>query len=299
MHSFLKRTAAFLHRIAATRPWLANPYLHLYRGTKHLPDGRWKEFVLNSLSSTSWPELDLRPAWVELDKTKLRLVPHMHEFDFTAHLYRQLPYENEIVRWLAARSYQVVLDIGANVGVYSLFFSKLWPQASIYSFEPSQTVYGRLLHNIQLNGCPNLHSFNCAVGSKMGLIDFYEPEGHLSNGSLDREFASIFADQVVCNKVIILNGCELQSLVQNLHPVLLKVDVEGAEPEVIRSLEPLITSTWPDIVLEVLPRTASELNTIRFLREGYSLYHLTSQGPVSRESFLAGSERDYALVARS
>jgi hypothetical protein len=91
---------------------------------------------------------------------------------------------------------------------------------------------------------------------------------------------------------------ELKSLMHERRPVLLKVDVEGAEPEVMRSLTPLITTIWPDIVLEVLPRTVEDLNQIPLLREGYQIHHLTSAGPVARESFLAGAERDYALTPR-
>jgi hypothetical protein len=38
--------------------------------------------------------------------------------------------------------------------------------------------------------------------------------------------------EIACNKLILLNGCELKSLMHERRPVLLKVDVEGAEPEV-------------------------------------------------------------------
>lgn len=287
-----------MHGLAAAQPWLAKPYLHCFRLAKRLPDARWKQFVNNSLSSISWPEVSLGPAEVMLDNTRVRLVPHLHEPDFEAHLYSRLQYERALMGWLRTRSYNAVLGIGANVGVLSVLFSKLWPTASIYAFEPSRLAYARLLQNLALNACENVFPFNSAVACRTGLGDFYEPEGHLTNGSLHPQFAAIFAERVSRVKAIFLNGCELVELIGNVRTTLLKVDVEGSEPEVIRSLEPLITSIRPDIVIEVLDATAEELNRIQFLRDGYSLFHLTNDGPVAEDAFVPGKARNYGLVVR-
>jgi FkbM family methyltransferase len=171
----------------------------------------------------------------------------------------------------------------------------MFPNALIYCFEPSRTAYRRLLENLSLNDCRNVHSFNCAVAANSGFLDFYEPEGHLTNGSLDESFARIFSDSVQSAKVAALGGAEVSELIPGGKRVLLKIDVEGAEPIVLQSLSPFIARERPDIVMEVLPATVEALNRIDTLRT-YSLYQLESEGPLRRDFFVAGENRDYALT---
>jgi len=47
------------------------------------------------------------------------IVPHLGEFDFAAHICRRMKYEREVVSWLSDRQYDFVIEIGANVGIYT------------------------------------------------------------------------------------------------------------------------------------------------------------------------------------
>jgi hypothetical protein len=131
------------------------------------------------------------------------------------------------------------------------------------------------------------------------LLDFYEPAGHLTNGSLDRSFAAMFSEDVSRTRVPSVGGAEIDRLCSGGKRVLLKIDVEGAEPEVIQALESIIVSSLPDIVIEVLPGVASDLNEISWLKS-YHLLHLTPDGPLERDVFIGAPRggRDYALVPR-
>src|SRR5205809_2079150 len=254
MRQALKFLAAATHRVAARDVRLASCYLRLFRSLKLLPDGRWKQFVLNSLQSIRWPDLTLAPSKVDLTaEMQAAITPHVGEFDFAAHLCRRLDYEGQIASWLVGRRYDTIVEIGANVGFYSLLFSKMFPSVNVYSFEPSRVAYQRLLENLANNRCANVVPFNCAIASEAGFLDFHEPAGHLTNGSLDRSFARRFAEDVRTTKVATMGGLEIQQLCRESKRLLLKIDVEGAEPTVVRALRPLIVSSLPDVVIEVLP----------------------------------------------
>src|ERR1041384_6976516 len=175
MHKSLKVIAMLLHRSVGWSRRLSARYIGCIGwAMKQLPDGEWKAYVINSLRAAPWPQgIELSPVTVSLGGlADVCLVPHLQEFGFTAIAYRVLPYEPEVFTWLLHRRYDVVLEIGANVGVFSLFLAAGQPEAAIYVFEPAREAYRRLLQNIQLNGRSNLQAFNCAVAPKSGFLDF-------------------------------------------------------------------------------------------------------------------------------
>jgi len=262
-----------------------------------MPDQPWKRYLLNSLLSVNWPDVPLPVARVGLTPgITVSIIPHLREFDFAAHIYRRLNYEPEVTSWLSGRQYDVIVEIGANVGIHTLLFSRIFPNAKLYCFEPSRAAYRRLLDNLALNSCPHVYPFNCAVSAQTEFMDFYEPEGHLTNGSLDRSFAQVFASSIKATKVVSLNGAKISELIPVGQSVLLKIDVEGCEPVVLNSLERFIMAEKPDILIEVLSPTVDALNRIDVLR-AYRFYELDPDGPRERDSFVAGASRDYALVA--
>jgi len=57
----------------------------------------------------------------------------------------------------------IVVDIGAHVGVFSMYLAKRYPFLSIISFEPTPCNFVNLKRNLQLNGVGNVHACNLAV----------------------------------------------------------------------------------------------------------------------------------------
>ena len=196
-----------------------------------------------------------------------------------------------------------MIEIGANVGVYSVFFAA---QAAahrrtvpIYSFEPSRAAYLRLLENLRVNGAAAVTPFNLAVTDRAGFAPFFEPRGHLTNGSVSHEFASIFADDVVSTVVPTAGCAQIESLVDRHTSLLLKIDVEGAEALLLAGLRPLIERKRPEIVLEVLSRQDGALNDLGFIREVYDLFLITDGELAARSLFQADAQnRDYLLIPK-
>lgn len=306
----LRTFGAAWHRWVARLPLpLARFYLILLGLlVKRLPDGVNKQRIVNSVRHATWqPTLTLPAQSVAVgDGVRVRLTPHLQEFDFDALFFRTLPYEPEVFRFIGQRvaQYDAIVEIGANVGVFTVFLGRLAAQARpaipVFAFEPSRTAYQRLLENVSANQLlATITPFNVAIADADGFMSFYEPEGHLTNGSLSADFAGIFSEQVQQQTIVGLSAARLSDLLATYPRVLLKIDVEGAEPLVLAALEPFITQQQPDIVLEVLPTTEADLNALPFLTAQYQLAHITPTGAQATPTFVAATYRDYWLTPRS
>jgi FkbM family methyltransferase len=300
MNSRVKAAARTMHKTIARSRRGAELYLNLLGLlVKPLPDGSWKQHVANGIASVDWPEVRLRARDVSVtEQQRVRLRPHVNEMEFRAHICSTLQYEQEVFEWLETRSYDSIVEIGANVGVYTVFLSRrTGNEGKVYAFEPSFEAYSCLLENLNANKLRNVVPFNCAVCDRSGFVDFFEPAGHRTNGSLYRDFASMFSDKVQIRKVIAINAARVADLFVSSGHNLLKIDVEGAEPIVLGSLGAVIQSFRPDILIEVLNSTEDALNAIRIPeRYGYSLYHITREGLLKRDKFHAAECRDYCLL---
>jgi hypothetical protein len=89
----------------------------------------------------------------------------------------------------------------------------------------------------------------------------------------------------------------MEPFFQGGSPILLKIDVEGAEPKLLQSLQGLIGRYRPDLIIEVLPVTEAALNELQFLRDGsYRRFQIRPEGLQESERFVATGHRDYALL---
>ena len=102
--------------------------------------------------------------------------------DCDDHCVRELYYgfdweKDELNVWttLAEKS-EVVFDIGANTGIYSVITSKFNPQAKIYAFEPNPANHKRLEKNIEINNVQNFSVIKKAVGNENSVIKFTVPK---------------------------------------------------------------------------------------------------------------------------
>jgi len=298
-----------LHALIAKSSYLSHKYIYLWsKIARALPDNTFKQQILNSFQNIAWPELNFDPqqVWVgsPTDPIDLSLVPHLGEFDFEAMFFRYLRYENEVFKILATRlpHYDLIVEIGANVGVFTVFFGKSIQQkklnCKVYAFEPSREAFFRLQENLRVNRLHDMQVFNCGIAHKTGFMKFYEPEEHLTNGSLLCEFAANFSDRVQANDALFVDADTLGSLLENGKNILLKIDVEGFEKWILQGMESIILTKKPEIVLEVLPVTEADLNTLGFLKENYDFFSISENGLVEQACFVGQSTRDYLLLPK-
>jgi FkbM family methyltransferase len=137
----------------------------------------------------------------------------------------------------------VAIDIGANIGIYTLLLSHLYPKCKVISIEASPTIFEQLKSNCQLNNLlpgSNLVLLNKAVSDKNGTsVEFYEKH---SMSTMSKEFLTNISSKIITNKDDELNKKIVRTVtIDNLAETtslneisLLKIDVEGAEVLVLK-----------------------------------------------------------------
>lgn len=145
----------------------------------------------------------------------------------------------------------VVLDIGANIGYYSLTAARIvGPAGRVICYEPGPSAAARLRENIALNRLSSLTVIEAAVSDKPGTLQFHLGE--------DSEAGSLYncSDAVGCVDVPVTTIDE-QVRGLNLAGVdLIKIDAEGAEVRVLRGAQGLLFGPRaPSLIVEANPIT--------------------------------------------
>jgi FkbM family methyltransferase len=134
----------------------------------------------------------------------------------------------------------VCIDIGAHIGYYTLLASKLvGPRGHVYAFEPSPRSYGELQANLERNQVANVTAIRAAVGENAGPAELYEGPGTNTGGAT---MQIVLADRrglrnPVAVEVRPVTGAIPASDRRRVRAV--KIDVEGGEVDVLRSLAPV------------------------------------------------------------
>lgn len=135
---------------------------------------------------------------------------------------------------------KLVIDIGANIGIYTVLLSHLYPKCKIISIEPSPTIFEKLKLSCQLNNLipgSNIELLNRAVSDKDGtLIEFYEKH---SMSTMSKEFLTNISNNIITNENAreIVSTMTIDALIEtkSIDEIsLIKIDVEGAEVLVLK-----------------------------------------------------------------
>ncbi len=122
----------------------------------------------------------------------------------------------------------IIVDIGANIGMFMLYFQWLEPQTLLYCFEPGRSSFQRLRENIETNHLQTqVQSFNDAVFDRKGELRL-DQNAESGNRSIFGHSAEATTETVPC---ITLE--EALSRVPDGPVSFLKIDTEGAEIEIL------------------------------------------------------------------
>lgn len=124
----------------------------------------------------------------------------------------------------------VALDIGANIGIVSLYFSKFFER--VISLEPSEEHFDALVRNIKSNNVTNITPLKKALYIKEGNFPFGGPKDNKTMRSLHTAtWQDGKSDETV--EAIPLDVLFEQQKIEKVD--LMKLDVEGSEIEIISS----------------------------------------------------------------
>ncbi|NUN70740.1 MAG: FkbM family methyltransferase [Bacteroidetes bacterium] len=177
-----------------------------------------------------------------------------------------------------------VVDIGANIGIYSILGSRrVSPDGTIIAFEPSDWANERLHRNIRLNACQNIRVFKNAVSDVDGILSFHitEDDAYNSIGS---------APMVPVRKIVEVEAVTLDAFLPSIgihHVHVLKIDTEGADYLVLKGAVQLLRSDKAPVIFMEYNRNITEgygfrlddMYTLLTSLE-YSIYEIVDWEPV-------------------
>jgi FkbM family methyltransferase len=165
-----------------------------------------------------------------------------------------------------------VIDVGANVGLYSLLLARLVEQnGSVLAFEPEPNLCAILRENCLSNDATNIVLFQCALGRTSGLASFHRSAFNSGNNRLGRASAGHDAVEV---KVECFDDLQPDS-----KPDFVKIDIQGHELAALSGMERALSAS-PNVrvLFEFSPAALRRAGTapdllLEFFRErGFELY---------------------------
>ena len=179
------------------------------------------------------------------------------------HILFRGEYENEQIEYLhdLIEKYQIkfFLDIGSNIGLYSILAEKRFPEIKIFAFEPHPDAFVRLENNLRLNKSKNVISYNIALSNK-NKKSFLSIENNHKKAF--KNFQSGGA-QVNDSGNIAICLSKGDDILKNTGDILgIKIDVEGHENLVISGINELLVKNKVFIQIEIHNVYFSKVNQI-------------------------------------
>jgi len=167
---------------------------------------------------------------------------HGHEDHYLDHLVSDGEQElkNYIEHELKPSS--VILDIGANIGYFSILCAAREPLSNVYAIEPGELNYKFLTENIQNNDLKNIKPFNYAISNMTRQMNFFENSAW---GYID--------ETNITGKTSLTSVLTLDDFVEKLDLEkidLIKIDTEGFESHIFEGGLKTINKFKPKIIFE-------------------------------------------------
>lgn len=170
----------------------------------------------------------------------------------------------------------IVLDLGAHVGVFTIYATTTAQNVVVYAYEPHPEFCTALKENIRLNRRDEtVHCFDAAVASETGTRDLYLGGGQFFFPTLVGATQGDNVEQMVVPCTTLREIMEVNHLE---HIDLLKMDCEGAEYEILYSTPPSYLERIAEIRMEYhnLDSRERHVDGLKrfFTRSGFTVTHL-------------------------
>lgn len=234
---------------------------------------------LTSWKNSRLPDEDMI---VHLSGSKLKIFPPRSNLVGRA-LYQSGVWEPEVTGALRAliKLGDTVFDIGGDAGYYTVIFAKLTGSSGkVVVFEPIPKAQERIMENVRLNGFTNVEMVDLALGSNPGSFVLERPFQDSRINLNKREPGP----EDILVKVVRFDALAAERSLPKAD--LIKIDVEGAELEILKGMEDYVSANHPTFVIELHPTLLPQFgatveDVIQWLKtRGYTLTALDA-GDVS------------------
>lgn len=237
-------------------------------------------------------------------KTSYRFLPtNLTEY------YRAITFftkEEGTIAWLDnfLKEGDVLYDIGANIGLYSLYAGKLGRNVKTYAFEPHKFTFVNLMNNISINGLlgsifpisiplndtSDVSTMNYAQldsGTSMSQLGHaIHPEDGAFKPKLEEVVYSATLDELIWKRAIPT-------------PNHIKIDVDGNEVKILKGMTKLLGSIGKPRSIQVEINPGQNAEVTAFLDSfGYKLDHVhyTADGNIKMQKGVNPDEMGYNAV---
>lgn len=160
-------------------------------------------------------------------------------------------YENDnfsyVLTELKNKPESVIYDLGANIGYFSLLCSATSPLSKIFCFEPIPANMAILCRHLIVNQVKNVFPVNFAISDHFGLVDF--SADNLSHSYTYKQSSAHYGNRQINIKVGVITMDVLINQFGFSPPDIIKIDVEGAEYDVLMGAANVIKTYKPKILL--------------------------------------------------
>lgn len=140
---------------------------------------------------------------------------------------------------------QIIFDLGANIGIHTLLFARLTgPSGKVIAFEPLSENANELRDNVKINNLEQVTIEEVAVSDKDGISEFFIGQ-HNTQGSI------VSTENGAGQKVEVKTQKLDNYIKASGHlPDFIKIDVEGAETNVLKGYTEFISKSYPVFFIE-------------------------------------------------
>lgn len=241
-----------------------------------------KEYIANFLGKKE-PYQSLRklPRYTQVDVKLLgNTITIVDNLSFLF-MYKEI-FQSQVYKFRSTNPNPVIIDGGANIGLSAIFFKTHFPDAKVIAFEPDFKIFRVLKGNLKSFG------FDDVLVINKGLWNMEDKLSFNSEGA-DAGRIHKFEDEKVV-KTAIETCCLSAYLNQPIE--LLKLDIEGAETEVLEESQSLLQNVNKIFVeyhsFADQPQTLDRI--LRILQEQNFRIHINTPGFITRQPFLDHSK---------
>lgn len=160
----------------------------------------------------------------------------------------------------------IAMDIGANTGNHTVFFSRFCNFDEVWAYEPNKATFALLKHNVNKHCKRTVRLYNCAVGDRKGKVAFTDN-----------------IDNPAVNKVTRGKGDTTIIPITTVVTIrLIKIDVEGYEAKVLKGASAVIERDKPELFVEC---HGDPDGLLKLLPEGYKIVKRYNNSPTYHLSY--------------